>query len=118
MKWGFNGRSFRMDTVAPDAIVKRGTTEVWEFINGMMMAHAIHLHGFQFQVLGRSNSPDKDGVVDGYIDRGWRDTVLLMPNERVQLIMRFADFTGTYAYQCHMLEHAADGLMRNYRVEA
>lgn len=118
MRWGFNGRSFQTDTVAPDEIVKLGTTEIWEFANNMMMAHAIHLHGLQFQVLERRNSPTGDGVVDGYVDQGWRDTMLMMPNERVKLIMRFADFTGAYAYQCHMLEHAADGLMRNYRVEA
>ncbi len=38
-------------------------------------------------------------------------------SERVKLLMRFADFTGTYAYQCHMLEHAATGLMRDYEVQ-
>lgn len=118
MRWGFNSRSFQMGTVAPDEIVKLGTTEIWEFRNNVMMAHAIHLHGLQFQVLERSNSPRDGGVIPGCVDNGWEDTFLLMPNERVKIIMRFADFTGTYAYQCHMLEHAADGLMRNYRVQA
>lgn len=118
MRWGFNGRSFRMDAVAPDEVVRLGTTEVWEFANSMMMAHAIHLHGLQFQVLERLDSRRQDGVLAGCVDDGWEDTVLVMPGERVRIIMRFADFTGTYAYQCHMLEHAADGLMRNYRVQA
>lgn len=118
MQWGFNGRSFEMDTVAPDEIVRLGTTEIWEFANSPMMAHATHLHGLQFQVLERINSPKDAGVTDGYVDEGWLDTILVMPSERVRLIMRFAHFTGTYAYQCHMLEHAAAGLMRNYNVEA
>ncbi|HEU0197590.1 MAG TPA: multicopper oxidase family protein [Nevskiaceae bacterium] len=118
MQWGFNGHSFEMDHTVPNEVVKLGTTEIWEFRNSHMMAHAIHLHGLQFQVLGRSNSPRSDDVTKGYVDEGWRDTVLLMPGETVRLIMRFADFTGTYAYQCHMLEHAADGLMRNYVVKA
>ncbi|MEO6986744.1 MAG: multicopper oxidase family protein [Paralcaligenes sp.] len=118
MQWGFNGRSFEMRDVAANEIVKLGTTEIWEFVNNRMMAHAIHLHGLQFQVLERRNSPKNAGVVDGYVDQGWEDTVLLMPNESVKLLMRFADFTGNYAYQCHMLEHAAGGLMRNYRIEA
>ncbi|MGH8152951.1 MAG: multicopper oxidase family protein [Rhodanobacteraceae bacterium] len=118
MRWGFNGRSFQMGEVARDEIVKLGTTEVWEFANNMMMAHAIHLHGLQFQVLERLDSPKHDGVLAGCVDDGWEDTVLVMPGERVRIIMRFTDFTGTYAYQCHMLEHAADGLMRNYRVQA
>ncbi|WP_417251938.1 multicopper oxidase family protein [Castellaniella sp.] len=117
MRWGFNGRSFQMNEVTPDEIVKLGTTEVWEFVNNMMMAHAIHLHGLQFQVLERRNSPQGVGVVEGCVDDGWEDTVLLMPNERVKLLMRFADFTGSYAYQCHMLEHAAMGLMRDYEVQ-
>jgi FtsP/CotA-like multicopper oxidase with cupredoxin domain len=118
MQWGFNGRSFEMDTVAPDEVVQLGTSEIWEFANNRMMAHAIHLHGLQFQVLERIGSPKDAGVVDGYVDEGWLDTILVMPSERVRLIMRFADFTGTYAYQCHMLEHAAAGLMRDYNVKA
>ncbi|HEX7325684.1 MAG TPA: hypothetical protein VF292_10075 [Rhodanobacteraceae bacterium] len=32
--------------------------------------------------------------------------------------MRFANVTGTYAYRCHMLEHTADGWMRDWRVMA
>lgn len=118
MQWGFNGRSFEMDRVAPDEIVKRGTTEIWEFENNHMMAHAIHVHGLQFQVLERSGCASTSDVADGYVDTGWLDTVLIMPNETVKLILRFRDFTGTYAYQCHMLEHAAAGLMRDYRVRA
>src|SRR5699024_4343136 len=96
MRWGFNGRSMQMKTVAPDEIVKLGTTEIWEFNNNRMMAHAMHVHGLQFQVLDRFNSPQNDGVVDGYVDNGWEDTVLVMPNERVRLLMRFTDYTGYY----------------------
>ncbi|MGS1116538.1 multicopper oxidase family protein [Castellaniella sp. UC4442_H9] len=118
MQWGFNGRSFKMNAVAPDEIVRLGTTEVWEFANSPMMAHAIHLHGLQFQVLERIGSPEHAGVVGGCVDEGWLDTVLVMPGERVRVIMRFADFTGLYAYQCHMLEHASTGLMRDYEVKA
>lgn len=118
MQWGFNGRSFKMNAVAPDEVVQLGTTEIWEFINNPMMAHAIHLHGLQFQVLERTGSSHNADVADGYVDEGWLDTVLVVPGERVKLIMRFADFTGLYAYQCHMLEHAAAGLMRDYEVQA
>ena len=118
MRWGFNGRSFQMDTAVAAEIVKLNTTEIWELRNNMMTVHAIHPHGLQFQVLERSDSPRNSNVIPGCVDNGWEDTFLLMPNEQVKIIMRFANFTGTYAYQCHMLEHAADGLMRDYRVEA
>lgn len=118
MQWGFNGHSFEMNQIVPNEVVRLDSTEVWEFANNRMMAHAIHLHGLQFQVLERIDSPKDAGVIDGYVDDGWIDTVLVMPGERVRLLMRFTDFTGIYAYQCHMLEHAATGLMRNYEVKA
>jgi len=100
--------------------VKLGTTEVWEFANdsGMMtMAHPIHVHDPQFQVLERRHGAASGGVRDGYVDQGWKDTVLVMPGDRVKLLMRFADYPGLYLYHCHMLEHEDLGLMRNYRIE-
>lgn len=42
---------------------------------------------------------------------------LLMPGERVKLLVRFNDFKGEYAYHCHNLEHADGGMMRTLRVE-
>jgi len=73
----------------------------------------------QFMALSASAASMEfdNGITDGYVDDGWEDTVLIMPNERVRLLMRFKDYAGYYAYQCHMLEHAADGLMRNYLIE-
>lgn len=121
MQWGFNGRSFEMMAVAPNEVVKLGTTEVWEFANdsGMMtMAHPIHVHDQQFQVLERRHGAGSSSVRDGYVDQGWKDTVLVMPGDRVKLLMRFADHSGLYLYHCHMLEHEDLGLMRNYRIEA
>lgn len=94
MHWTFNGRSDQMGDVALDEVVKLGTAEVWEFDSKRMMAHAIHVHGLQFQVLERFDGPKTDGVLAGSVDSGWDDTVLVTPGERVRLIMRFADFTG------------------------
>jgi FtsP/CotA-like multicopper oxidase with cupredoxin domain len=56
-----------------------------------------------------------DAVRDGYIDDGWKDTFLLMPGERVKVLMRFTNM-GTFVFHCHNLEHEAQGMMRNYRV--
>jgi FtsP/CotA-like multicopper oxidase with cupredoxin domain len=52
----------------------------------------------------------------GYLDEGWKDTVLLMPGERVRLMMRFEDYDGLFLYHCHNLEHEDMGMMRNYYV--
>jgi FtsP/CotA-like multicopper oxidase with cupredoxin domain len=121
MTWTINGRTFRMREVASDEKVRLNTLEVWEFINegggmGMMgamnMPHPMHLHGMQFQVL------ERQGVMhEGYVDDGWKDTVLLMPGERVRLLVRFGDYPGLFLYHCHNLEHEDMGMMRNYLVE-
>jgi len=131
MEWRINGKTFEMDVVAPEEIVKLNTLELWEIINEtnpgemmdpMGMAHPIHIHGGQFQVIGREVLPELragwEGVKDGYVDEGWKDTVLVMPGERVKLLMAFRDYPGTYVYHCHNIEHEDGGMMRNYRVEA
>ncbi|MDX2502027.1 MAG: multicopper oxidase domain-containing protein, partial [Deltaproteobacteria bacterium] len=121
MSWTINGRTFEMDQVAPEERVAMNSLEVWEFINegggmgmmgGMEMPHPIHLHGMQFQVLQR-----KGVRHDGYVDEGWKDTVLLMPGERVRVLVRFGDYQGLFLYHCHNLEHEDMGMMRNYLVE-
>ncbi len=116
MRPTINGRSFQMEEVAHDEIVTLNTTEVWEIINSghMPMPHPIHIHGLQFRIIERRGSPDD--LSDGYIDTGWKDTFLLMPGERVRVLIKFEDFTGMYLYHCHNLEHSDMGMMRNYKI--
>lgn len=49
------------------------------------------------------------------VGEGWKDTVLVMPGERVRVLH---DYPGLFLYYCHMLEHEDSGLMRNYLVQA
>lgn len=135
MNWTLNGKTFEMDAVTPEETVKLGSLEVWEFINEMnmggmnmsggtmdFMAHPMHIHGVQFQVVGREVAADQmadwQTVKDGFVDDGWKDTVLVMPGERVKLVMRFADCPGLYLYHCHNLDHEDRGMMRNYLIKA
>jgi FtsP/CotA-like multicopper oxidase with cupredoxin domain len=131
MKWVINGKSFEMDVAAPEETVKFNSIEQWEIINklnpGAMMdakgmAHPIHFHGIHFQVISRQVLPELAAgwqtVKDGYIDEGFKDTVLVMPGERVKLLMKFDKYSGLYSYHCHTLEHEDAGMMRNYRVKA
>ena len=89
---------------------------------GMVMPHAMHVHGLQFRVLSRSVSSRfaraYDTVEAGLVDEGWKDTVLVTPGERVRILLRFEDHTGLCLYHCHMLEHEDSGLMHNYRITA
>ncbi|HQZ98750.1 MAG TPA: multicopper oxidase domain-containing protein [Thermoflexales bacterium] len=129
MTWLINNRQFEMDKAAADEVVNLGATEIWEFSNeknpGAMMdangmPHPIHMHGVQFNVLSREVLPDlkpiRDTVMDGIVDEGWRDTVLVMPGEKVRVIVRFT-MPGRFLYHCHNLEHEDQGMMRNFDVK-
>ncbi|HXI58002.1 MAG TPA: multicopper oxidase family protein [Polyangia bacterium] len=125
MRWMLNGEAFQMMAVAPNERIKLGVTEDWEFWNtaGMMtMAHPIHLHGGQFQVVERTVAPAwravADSMSEGLVDDGWKDTFLLRPGEQVRIRVRFARHAGLFLYHCHNLEHEDMGMMRNFRVES
>ncbi|MDD5267719.1 MAG: multicopper oxidase domain-containing protein [Methylococcales bacterium] len=87
----------------------------------MSMAHPIHLHGQQFQIVSRSISADEEAnyatVRDGFIESGLKDVVLVMPGEKVRIIKPFQDFKGLFMYHCHNLEHEDMGMMRDFLVE-
>lgn len=129
MQFMLNRKTFEMEAVAKNEKVTLGDLEIWEFENtrggmGMMnhmdIPHPMHIHGLQFQVLERDwNNVDSDAwqdLAEGIVDEGWHDTVLVLPGEKVKLLMRFEDFTGLYLYHCHNLEHEDMGMMRNYLV--
>ena len=52
------------------------------------MAHPIHLHGQQFQILeshiDKDHAEDYATVREGFVVSGWKDTVLVTPGERVR----------------------------------
>ena len=121
--WLLNDEPFDMYSTKPNERVRAHTLEVWEFENivgNIVIAHPIHLHGRQFQILRRTVHPDYvqgwESVRDGYTDEGWKDTFLLMPGEKVRLLISFGQYTGMFLYHCHNLEHEDMGMMRNYLV--
>ena len=118
-----NGRLFSLEDVAPNEIVTLDTLEAWDFTNqngNALMAHPMHTHLVQFQIYERQINPawaaNYEGVRYGYIDDGWKDTVMLMPGERARILLRFEDYTGKFMYHCHLLEHEDMGMMRNFQV--
>jgi FtsP/CotA-like multicopper oxidase with cupredoxin domain len=84
------------------------------------MAHPVHLHGVHFQVLNRQVDDAQragwESVKDGLVDAGWKDTVLVMPGERVRIAVRFDGYRGRYLFHCHNLEHEDSGMMRYFEV--
>jgi len=124
-----NGRSYKMDDVQPDEIIPVNSLQLIEFDNGfnggmhgmmMDMPHPMHLHGEQFQIVKRevsSGSENYASVSSGFIDDGWKDTVLVMPGEKVTILKPFNDFKGLFMYHCHNLEHEDMGMMRDFLIK-
>ncbi|MDX1383648.1 MAG: multicopper oxidase domain-containing protein [Thermoanaerobaculia bacterium] len=121
-----NGRSFEMRATAPEERVAVGTSRVFVLDNPadamMAMAHPMHFHGQQFQVVRREPGPgiDRgyDSLREGLVDEGLKDTTLVFPGERVTIVKRFDDYAGLFLYHCHILEHEDLGMMRNLEVSA
>ncbi len=123
-RWRINDRVFVMGETPVE--VARDTTEVWLLRNyHTSMPHAMHLHGFHFEVLERETSPDFVAAlaVDERArlpsDLGRKDTLLVWPGESVRVAIRFAlPWPGaqTYMFHCHNLEHEDGGMMVGVRV--
>ena len=123
-QWRINDRVFAMGETPIE--VKRDTVETWLIRNYFnSMPHAMHLHGFHFQVLERQTSPDQVAALKvddrGRLptDLGWKDTVLVWPGESVKIAIDFAmPFAGPqiYMFHCHNLEHEDGGMMLGVKV--
>ena len=47
-------------------------------------------------------------------EQGWKDTVRVDPFTKVRVIAKFEDYTGMFAYHCHILEHEDHDMMRMF----
>jgi blue copper oxidase len=123
MQWYINEDQY--DPTQAPIEVPRNSVEIWEIVNEMQsMPHPMHIHGFQFQVLERVNSPAQVATLAGAngllpTDTGWKDTILVWPGETVRIVLDFRHpFQGDqeYVFHCHNLEHEERGMMVNYKV--
>ncbi len=109
----FDGHSYDMSVI--DQTVQLGAIESWAITSNHIFGHAFHIHDVQFAIVSRSS-----GEVADY-ERGWKDTLGIMPNETVTFIAKFEDYadpTLPYMYHCHMLNHEDGGLMGQFLVVA
>ncbi len=118
-KWLINGLGWDDITEVP----KLGTTEVWRFVNRSGVSHPMHMHLVFFQVLDRQPFVEVGGVITptgsalppAPHQSGWKDTVEVGPDEIVRVIAHFTDYTGLFAYHCHILEHEDHEMMRQFQ---
>ena len=104
------------------------SVEIWSFANTTTDIHPIHLHLVRFQVLDRQSFDADEYLLSGKlnyvgvrtappaVERGWKDTVQTYPETVTRIIVRFEGYTGRYVWHCHLLEHAANEMMRPFEV--
>ncbi|HVV48176.1 MAG TPA: multicopper oxidase domain-containing protein, partial [Polyangia bacterium] len=104
------------------------SVEIWELMNLTEDSHPIHLHLVRFQILDRQLF-DADGyktsgklelvrapVPPAPNEAGWKDTVRVDPGTITRIIVKFEGYPGRYVWHCHLLEHAANEMMRPFEV--
>ncbi len=109
---GINEKQMSMNRI--DEVVKRDEYEIWEIWNPSPRPHPFHVHGTGFQIITR------DGKAPLLNESGLKDTVLVYPQERVQILVVFrhlAPKERPYMYHCHILEHEDAGMMGQFVVE-
>jgi len=73
-----------------------------KMINNTLFEHPMHMHGHFFQVLAHNDRPNPM--------REWRDTVMLGPQGSCDIAF-VAENPGEWMFHCHILDHAAGGMM-------
>lgn len=109
--FGINSESFSMDSI--NEVVHLNATETWVLVNKTLVAHPFHIHDVQFNVIEKSGSSPSPS------ETGWKDVVLVMPQDSVKFITRFETFANStvpYMYHCHLLHHEDDGMMGSFLV--
>lgn len=106
-----NGGHYDMSAI--DDTVHVGATEIWRFQNNTPVAHPMHIHNVQFNILRRNNANPPLN------ERGWKDVVMVYANETVDVIATFEEFSDpeyTYMMHCHYLNHEDGGMMQQFIV--
>lgn len=106
-----NDTLYKMDRV--DFTVKANSTEVWEFDNPNPLHHPMHVHVAHFSVIERNGGTNR-GILAH--ERGLKDTVLLLEEEKVKVAIKFPSYKGLFLLHCHVLEHEDHGMMLNFEI--
>lgn len=107
--WTINGLGFDPNRV--DATPKLNETEIWKFTNQSSMDHPMHIHDVMFQIL------TINGAAPPATHAGWKDTVIVpRMMGTAEVIMKFTDYKGKFAFHCHVLEHEDMMMMSQFQV--
>lgn len=105
--WAINGELWNENRIV--ATPRLDEVESWTFKNGGGgWWHPIHIHLDLFEIKRRNGAPPPPW------ERAKKDTVVLGPNEEVELHIRFRTFRGRYVFHCHNIEHEDMAMMARF----
>jgi len=99
--WQINHQFF--DRNNPMAVSIQGAPEIWRMVNKSGgWWHPMHVHSELGRLIRRNGKlpplHERDGIAK-------KDTILLGPNDEVEVFLRFRDYPGSFVFHCHNLEH-------------
>jgi len=108
-QWTLNNRF--MDCSGVRFSVAQNSAEVWQLNGTSNWQHPMHVHMEEHQILARG------GLAPPPHERGRKDVTRLQVVERVDVFMRFRDWTGRYVVHCHNLVHEDHAMMCRFDVD-
>jgi len=105
--WAINGYLWDPDRVL--ARPRLGETELWTFRNSSGgWWHPMHVHLNLFDVVSRNGAPPPPW------EQAKKDTVVLGPNDEVDVRIRFERYRGRFVFHCHNIEHEDMAMMARF----
>ncbi len=106
-QWTINGRTYDPERV--DASPKLGTTEEWTFVNKSGLAHVVHVHDVDQQLVSRDGKPPRPWEL-------MKESWALGIGETITVKLELTDNTGVFMLHCHILEHEDAAMMTQFDV--
>lgn len=112
--WTINNETAELDFEHSVAQPEVNKPEIWKLVNKSGgWWHPIHIHLEFMRVLTRNGEIPPTDEQDGFSKT---DTVLLGPNDEVDVYFNFRDFPGPWVFHCHNIEHEDMRMMARFDV--
>lgn len=103
-----NGQAFEPGRL--DFFAQPGEAVEYLLVNGNHNVHPFHIHVNRFQVKEMGSElvgqyPVLEALLDYDDGNTWRDTVVVPPNGRARIWVKYKQYTGKTVFHCHFLAH-------------
>lgn len=111
--WTINGKLADLSRPMVSPVMNQPV--IWRFINKSGgWWHPIHVHLEFMRVISRNGKrpplEERDGMAR-------KDTIILGPNDEVEVFIKFRDYPGPWVFHCHNLEHEDMRMMARFDVK-